>query len=84
MKYVSPRFSFKTMENRGERRTVFLEVIVALEAAAQTIKGLAGLTDPESDRVECFTHRTHPLLLLSDSRSGFLLNNWWLIDYVFV
>lgn len=48
---------------RKKRRTVFLEVIVSLEAAAQPIKGLACLTDPESNGVDCFHRRTHPLLL---------------------
>jgi hypothetical protein len=36
-----------------------LEVVVALEAAAEAIKGLAGLADPESDGVDCFSQRSH-------------------------
>lgn len=51
--------------------TLFMEVIVALEAAAQSIKGLACLSDPETNRVDCFPRRTHPLFA-SDSRTGFL------------
>jgi hypothetical protein len=31
--------------------TLFLEVVVALKAASQTIKSLAGLANPESDGV---------------------------------
>ena len=31
--------------------TLFLEVMVALEAASETIKSLAGLANPESDGV---------------------------------
>lgn len=39
--------------------TLLLEIVVALKAAAETIKGLAGLADPESDGVNCSSKRTH-------------------------
>lgn len=39
--------------------TLLLEVVVALEAAAETINGLAGLTNPESDGVYGFSKGSH-------------------------
>lgn len=36
-----------------------MEVVVSLEAAAQTINGLTRFPDPESDCVDCFAQRTH-------------------------
>lgn len=43
-------------------RQLFLEVVIALEAAAETIDGLAGLADPESNGVDCSSQRPHLLL----------------------
>lgn len=43
-----------------------MEVVVALEAAAQTINGLTRFPDPEPDCVYCFPQRTH---LQSSSKS---------------
>lgn len=41
--------------------TLLLEVVAALETAAEAIDGLAGLTDPESDGVDCFSQGPHLL-----------------------
>ena len=51
-----------------------MEVVVALEAAAEAVNGLAGLADPESDGVDCFSQRSH--LPCADERSDWdlLLN----------
>lgn len=49
-------------------RTLFLEVVVALEAATEAINGLAGLADPESDGVNCLAQGPHlPLITISVS-----------------
>lgn len=39
--------------------TLFLEVVVALEAASEPIDGLAGLPNPKSDGVDRFPQRPH-------------------------
>lgn len=48
------------MNKRVRRRvTLLLEVVVALEAGAEAIDGLSGLTNPESDSVDRFPQRPH-------------------------
>lgn len=42
-----------------KRITLLLEVVVALEARAETINGLAGLANPESDGVYGFAQGPH-------------------------
>lgn len=49
----------KNGKGLGVEPTLFLEVVVALEARAETIDGLAGLADPESDGVESSAQRSH-------------------------
>ena len=51
-------------KRRNGRRTLFLEVVIALETAAKAIEGLASLADPESDAINCFPQSSHLLLLL--------------------
>lgn len=38
-----------------QKLTLLLEVVVALEAGAKAINGLAGLPNPESNGVYCFS-----------------------------
>lgn len=40
-------------------RTLLLEVVVALQPATKSIKGLTSFANPESDGVDCSTHRSH-------------------------
>lgn len=44
-------------------RQLFLEKVVALEAGAKAIEGLAGFPDPEANSVEGSAKRTHLLLV---------------------
>ena len=39
--------------------TLFLKVVIPLKAATKTIEGLAGLSDPESDSVDCLSQCSH-------------------------
>lgn len=43
--------------------TLFLKVVIPLEAATKAIEGLAGLPDPESDSVDCLSQCSHLLQL---------------------
>lgn len=40
---------------------MFLEIVFALKAAAEAINGLAALTEPYSDRVDCSSETSHPV-----------------------
>lgn len=53
---------------------MFLEVVIALEAAAEAIKGLAGFADPESDGVDCFPQCSHLLLAQVDDGFDIFIN----------
>lgn len=55
-------------------RQLFLEVVIALEAAAEAIKGLAGFADPESDGVDCFPQCSHLRLAQVDDGFDIFIN----------
>ncbi|KAK8648959.1 hypothetical protein V6N13_129701 [Hibiscus sabdariffa] len=46
--------------------TLFLEIVVALEAAAEAIESLTGLANPESNGVNGFAKGSHLQLLIGD------------------
>lgn len=55
----------KSVGEKWKGRTLFWEEVVALEARAEAIEGLAGLADPKSDGVESSAQGSHSRVVVA-------------------